>query len=326
MDYPQSSPPAKIFIMVGVGVLVFLLLLVLIVTQALKNKPTATATTTPQTTTENSFPTTEPPFNPKSTPDIGSTSNVGSGTGITADVVATVGKETLYKEDLDQQMSLYAGDATKVPKAEFVNQLVKDSIILQAGADAGFIKLDSLFFNAADKNYILRAKNVQDVKDKIQSESNSIDGYVVSIWFANDVPPAMGADKAKAFAYQKIVALQQQVKLKQITVQQAGAQIKADTSLAQIDEAYKVNAIFPFSKKQGQLITISKELDAALWQQPIGGVTDVILVKSMPTYDTKDVDAVYMFGQVTGKTGSGTISNFDTWYDQQKTKYAVKTM
>jgi hypothetical protein len=48
MDYPQSSPPVKIFIIGGVGVLVFLLLLVLIVTQALKNKLTATATTTPQ--------------------------------------------------------------------------------------------------------------------------------------------------------------------------------------------------------------------------------------------------------------------------------------
>jgi hypothetical protein len=45
MDYPQSSPPVKIFIIVGVGVLVFLLLLVLIVTQALKNKLTATART-----------------------------------------------------------------------------------------------------------------------------------------------------------------------------------------------------------------------------------------------------------------------------------------
>lgn len=322
MDYPSSSPPAKVFIMIGGGVLVFLLLLILIISQALKNKPATTAANTTPTGTENTIPTTEPAFNPHGGANSAPENNVP---GVTAaDIVATVGKEVLYKEDLEQQQSLYAGDVTKVPKAEFVNQLVKDSIILQAGANAGFIKLDNTAYNAKDKNYILRAKLVQDVKDKIQSESNSISGNVVSIWFANDVPPAMGADKAKQFAYQKIVALQQDVKLKKITIQQAGAQIKADTSLAQIDEAYKINAIFPFSKKQGQLITISKDLDAALWQLPVGGVTDVILVKSMPTYDSKEVDAVYMFGQVSAKDGTGTISNFDSWYDQQKAQYAIK--
>lgn len=324
MDYPSSTPPAKIFIMIGAGVLVFLLLLVVFITQALKNKPAQPAASTqPGQTT---IPTTEPPFNPQGGANGTSNTNGTGAAPTTADVVATVGKETIYTEDLDYQKSLYTGDATKIPKKDFVDQLVKDSVILQAGADAGFIKLDSSFFNGHDKNYLLRAKNIQDIKEKIQSQANSLDGYVVSIWFANDVQPAMGYDKAKQFAYQKITALQQQVKLKQITIQQAGAMIKADSSLAQVDEAYKVNAIFPFSKKQGELITISKDLDAALWQQPIGGTTDVILVKSMPTFDTKDIDAVYMFGQVTGKTGNSTISNFDAWYSQQQTKYAVKVL
>jgi hypothetical protein len=326
MDYPQTSPPAKVFIMIGAGVLVFLLLLVLIVTQALKNKPTGSTANQITPGPDNSIPTVEP-FNSSGTEPGRNPSQSGSGsTAPAGDVIATVGKETLYKEDLDYQKSLYAGDSSKIPRADFVNQLVKDSVILQAGADAGIIKLDSGFFNATDKNYILRQKNIQDVKDKIQSQSNSISGQIVSIWFANDIPPAMGYEKAKQTAYQKIVALQQDVKLKKITIQQAGAKVKADTSLVDLDEAYKVNAIFPFNKKQGELITISKELDAALWQQPVGGVTDVILVKSKPTYDTKEMEAVYMFGQVSSKTGTSTISNFDAWYTQQKAKYAVKVL
>lgn len=325
MDYPQTSPPAKVFIMIGAGVLVFLLLLVLIVTQALKNKPAENAANQTTPAPENSAPTIEP-FNSAGTTNTGTDPSSSGSTAPAGEVIATVGKETLYKEDLDYQKSLYAGDSSKIPRADFINQLVKDSVILQAGADAAIIKLEPGFFNATDKNYILRQKNIQTVKDKIQSQSNSISGQIVSIWFANDVPPAMGYEKAKQTAFQKIVALQQDVKLKKITMQQAGAQIKADTSLVDLDEAYKVNAIFPFAKKQGELITISKELDAALWQQPVGGVTDVILVKSKPTYDTKEVEAVYMFGQVTSKVGTSTISNFDAWYTQQKARYAVKVL
>lgn len=320
-----SRIPAKALVLGAVGLLVFLLVLTFAITQSANQRRNQAGVS---------------PTPVRSAADIdrfnssnGSTGNAGSAGTMNQgdrqsvpqpdDIVAVVGEENIYRIDLENQRSLYAGDSSAIPDAEVLNTIAQDSVILQGGQADGLIKLDETFYNSPNKNYITRLKQVATIREAVEARSGNLKGSVISIWFANDEPPAMGYEQAKVFAKDKITALHEQVKSGRLTMDQAAQQIKNDTSLAQIDTAYKVNAIIRFDSFQGEPITISKELDQALWKSAVTQTTDVFLVKATPTYMTEQVDALYMFGQVSEKKDSGKYQNFELWLQEKKNAYEI---
>jgi hypothetical protein len=310
----------------GVAVLVLLLIVFSVLSRALSQRNLADTNPTPQARNDSDDPL--PAGNSQSG---GTTRAGGSGSAPTIapspnEPIAKVGAETIYQIDLDSQKEYYIGDASDVTDKEFLDKIARDSAILQGAAKDGFLKLDASFFNSPTKDYSLRMTKVAEAQAAIEKVENYVSGYVVSIWFANDEPPKAGYENAKRIAKQKIDALHADVKSGKITIQQAGNAIRNDTSLADLDAAYKVNAIYDFKRARGEKITISQQVDTALWDAPVRGVTDVFLVQATPTYSEDRMDALYMFGQVTDKKGDGRVGNFDDWVSQQQQTYALSAL
>ena len=120
-----------------------------------------------------------------------------------------------------------------------------------------------------------------------------------------------------------IIYLTNKFKNRRITIKQAAEQISNDSSLAQIDKAYKSNASFDFKSIKNESISIVPELDSALRLLTPGQISDVFAGKVLDTNSGKKIEALYAFGTVTQKISTGKVISFDDWLTQQRSKYAV---
>lgn len=242
-------------------------------------------------------------------------------------IIAKVGEELIYQKDLDTEMSYYP-KVKPVKQAEtrkfLLEKIATDSAILQGAKADGFISLDSSVFNAPNKDYLKRIKLVEQAKKAVADQTDGIEGMVVSIWFYNIKPGAVGYTKGKEIAYQKITKLQEDVKSKKMTIQQAAAQIRNDASLVQVDPSYKSNALFAFKAGRNQKISFSPQFNALLWKLQEGDISDVFLAqdREKPSGDKK-IDAVYMFGTVTKRISTGKITDFISWLSQKERIYVA---
>lgn len=238
-------------------------------------------------------------------------------------IIAKVGQESIYQQNLDNQIATYP--AASQQKQVALEQLTTDSIILQAGAKDGLIKLDNRFYNSQNMDPKLRTFMIEKVKNKIQNLADNVSGSVVSIWFLNDHVGPLGYEKAKALALQKITPLYEAVKAKKMTMREAAKLISSDSSLAQLDPVYKTNAYFEFSATKDKPPTFSEEMNAVFWNLKPEEITPLVTVKSQDLdQQGKVVDAFYSFGQVNQKLSKGKVVSFEDWYAKAKEKINVQ--
>ncbi len=237
-------------------------------------------------------------------------------------IILKVGEENIYEKDLDTELAYFPGKKTLTTKERLLKKLIKDSIVLQAAKTDGLITLSDSVFNSLNKNYLQRVQLVSSVTQLIENKQKSLSGNIISIWFDNTQPGPAGYNKGKEIALQKITQLQAAVKNKQITIEQAGQQIIQDTNLAQVDPSYAANAILPFSVNTTDKISFDPTFDAKLRSLPASGVSDVYLIKDKDNTGNL-VDAVYMFGQVLDRKSGSAGGDFDTWYAQKVSNYAI---
>lgn len=319
-----GQPPPKMLIIAGGIFLVLVLVVFAVVSSIMKNRDSETSvqpTPAPGSSTS-SNPSYEPPedIRPGSTGSSGTAGDLNN----PDQYLAKVGEERIFQTDVDYLKELYSGNPNEVSQDQYLKKLAQDSAILQGAAAAGLVELDPEFYDTPEKNQLMRQKKLQDVRQAIDKSENTISGVVISIWFANETPPKIGYEQAKKVALEKISALHADVKSNKITIEQAGQRVQSDTSLADLDIVYDVNAIYKFSRSQGEQITLSTDFDEMLWKTPQGGVTDVYLAKATPTYSDKEMDALYMFGQIKTKKTNGSFTNFDDWTVEQEKKYVLK--
>lgn len=238
-------------------------------------------------------------------------------------VIAKVGEELIYQKDLETEI-LYYPPVKNFDKSYLLKKIVKDSIILQAAKADGFISLNTTTYNSLTKDYLKRIKLVEEAKKIINNQADGIEGTAVFMWFINGPVGPLGYEKSKEIVYAKILRLHTLVKNKEMTIRQAGEQIKNDTSLAQIDPAYKTNAILDFKALKGERITINEDFDKALWKLQKQEVSDVFVGKARNQGTGKDVEAFYSFGEVTKRITSGKVTSFDNWFAKKEKEYAVK--
>lgn len=237
-------------------------------------------------------------------------------------VIGKVGDENIYQKDLDTELMNYPDVQGVDKRAVLLQKMSKDSIILQAAQKEGLVTLDASVYNSPQKDYAKRVSLVADVMNKIDERKNTIEGNIVTIWFFNGTAGAVGYERGREIANQKITALHTNVTGKKMTMQQAGDAIRADSSLASVDRSYKVNASRTFKGTSTDAITIDPNFDAVIRKLKPGEITPVFLAKSTDP-DTKEVlDSLYMFAQVT-KNSSGSSVTFDQWYAQQEKQYAI---
>lgn len=251
------------------------------------------------------------------------------------EIIAKVGEENIYQQDLNvgiaaistpsgAKTSTASALATKATIKKIVlDKLTTDSIILQAAAKDKLITLNSSVYNSSDKDYLARAQLVEQAKKLVTGKATNISGGIVSIWFSNVRPGAVGYEKGKTIALQKITTLYQAVKDNKMTVQQAADTIKNDASLKNVDPSYKSNALLNFSVTKDLPITFFPDFDKLLWNLPKGGITEIYTGKDKNYQTGQIVDSVFMFGQVSNKVSNEQYINFDDWYNKAKKQYEI---
>lgn len=237
--------------------------------------------------------------------------------------IAKVGDEIIYQDDLDHEVAIQPQlPSNKSAINTLLKKIASDSAILQGASTEGLTLLDQTVYNSTQKDYAKRVKLVQDLEAKIRDKATQLSGEAVSIWFYNTKPGALGLEKSKQVTFDKITKLHDDVKSGRTTIQQAAENIKNDTSLAQIDPAYKTNASFGFKVTKGQPISFVKQLDDALWALNPGQVTNVITGQDKHA-NGKTYDALYIFGQVKEKNTNSNALTFEEWLKEKLQKYAL---
>lgn len=237
--------------------------------------------------------------------------------------IAKVGNETLYQSDLDTELKAYPPKKDIDRKAFLVNKLIKDSIILQQAQKENLITLNETVFNSPTKDYAKRLATVQEAIQAVKNQAAHMKGKIVTIWFYNLEPAAIGTEKGKQLAFSKITKLHDDVASKKITIEKAGELIKQDASLAQVDRAYKQNAIFDFDTLNNDRISFDPSFDKVVRNTNKGEITSVFLSKDRIPGTQTYVEAVYLFARVDEKRNVGRIVIFDQWFQIHEKSYTI---
>lgn len=240
-------------------------------------------------------------------------------------VIAKVGAETLYQKDFEREKKAYPKLPNTNIKEILIKKMIKDSKILQAAEKEKLIALDTSVYNSPDKDYQKRIKKIVEVEKLVGQRQEKIKGSVISIWcYNNSKPNTLDAAEAKERAFNKISIVYNAVKNKQMTMQQAAAQIQNDESLLELDIAYKANAILEFDAGPEDQITFDKTFESQVRQLQQGQISEIYLAKDIDIKTRELRDAVYMFAYVEQRTTTGVTEDFAAWYTQKEKDYAVQ--
>lgn len=174
--------------------------------------------------------------------------------------IMTVGEETLYGCDLNALFILYEPDAYIQPAAigpqdqqlnTVLDALITNSGLLQEAQKRGLVSLDDTLYNSTTKDSIKRINALRELRDSVgNSFDKTVDYESVVIYFHNQVDPKIPLAEAQAAAKAKMDVLYSRLQSGEITMEQAGAEIKANSikgdttgvSLANLDTLYRENA------------------------------------------------------------------------------------
>jgi hypothetical protein len=109
-----------------------------------------------------------------------------------------------------------------------------------------------------------------------------------------------------------------------MTMDQAGDAIRADSNLYNVDEAFRINASFPFLATKEKPATFDKGFNTILAGMKEGQVSDVYTAKDEDTNGAM-IDAVYMFGKIDKIVTKNGYTSYANWLEKQKKVYAVVT-
>ena len=236
--------------------------------------------------------------------------------------VAIVGQEIIYQSDLDTEIAFQPPSKDQDLKKRMIEKIATDSAVLQGAREIALISLDDSTFNSKTKDYAKRVKLVKEIKDKIEKESDSVSGVVVSAWFLNGKEGSLGYENSKKLVFEKMSNLYAQVKDKKITLAQAADSIKNDSEISKIDPAYKVNALFNFQSSKTEPVTRDDDFNQAIARAGEGEITDLLVGTSIDQKG-KPIESHYHFGQVTKRIVNDKILSLDDWLGNKRKVYAL---
>lgn len=332
MDLSQSNPTnQKIFIFAGAGVLVLLFIIFIVITQVAKSKPQTaavapSATPTPELGSNNLFgnPAGGSRTLPKTGPTTEALSQPPKAPQTIPGALAKIGDEIIYNTDLNEELAAYPPSDDSTVRTRLFQKMVDDSITLQGAQKMKLITLDSSVYNSNTKDYNKRIKAVSTAKAAIDANADGYSGTIVQIWFYNQKPPRVGYEQGKQMAAKKITEVYNQVKSGTMTMDQAGDAIRADSSLYDVDEAFRVNASFPFQATKEHPATFDDGFNAILAGMKVGQVSSIYTAKDDDENGNK-IEALYMFGKIDSINSKGGYTSFSDWLAKQRKNYAVVT-
>lgn len=240
-------------------------------------------------------------------------------------VLFIVGEEAIYQADFEQETKMYPSVITSEIEAALQEKLQDDSILLQEAGKQGLLVLESSFYNSPTKDYQTRLEKVALARNQLLNDNlQAQEGELVAIWFYNTEPAPMGYEAGKKVAFQKISALHKQVSTGEITMKEAGERIASDTSLAQVDPAYKTNAYDSFALVPGKKVVFEDTADQIIRTTKPGELTDVLVISDTVGENNTAQEALYLFAKI-GNTTTADPTAIDAWLETVRPNYAIKS-
>ena len=246
-------------------------------------------------------------------------------------VIAIAGRETLYGQDLNYELSIYFPEVYKsdepVPeeiKKKALDQIIEDSLLLQSAADEGIIDLNETVFNNLNKEYRARNILINSIDEKVEQKLiNWVKGELISIWFKNIYEPKMGLEAARQISRAKMEGIYSRLKSGNlISLEQAAEEIKNDPALALIDPSYQGNAYIAFEIEQGEEFFIDPKIQEAAFKLPVNQLSEILVGQDQsPGGEFYDCNFIVM--KVNEREMKG-FESFEDWFNQKKGNYEVE--
>lgn len=233
-------------------------------------------------------------------------------------VVATVNDEPVYTSYIQKELALYPGTKDGVVKDMLTQKVIDDTITLEAAKQDGLLNDYPDGPALTTTEYLVRTNEVARIKKEINETGNTISGKMVSLWIYNNgyIGP-LGFEKGREFAYAKIQPLYDKVARGEMTIEEAGEALRADTTLSQLDPVWEVNALSDFTYYGGKKATFWPEFDEMLWSTKEGAVTPLYLGTGKDATGVMR-DELYIFGQVDKKSSDKPYNDYQDWLSQKK--------
>jgi len=183
-----------------------------------------------------------------------------------------VGDVTVTMADLEKEFKLMyeytpenIGDINNWTKA--IDQLNDKAIIQNEGLKEGL-------FTEANLN----PRKVNEAREFVETKGKTfVSGEFFSIWFLNTTEPAIGVEAAKALVLDKMQSLRSRVLSGELTMKQAGDEIRNDKSLSSVDLAYESNAYRKFENvAPTEPIFTDTAVDQLMWTLDVDEVSEII--------------------------------------------------
>lgn len=236
--------------------------------------------------------------------------------------IATVGNTSIPRAYLDIELEYYPATPSAEVNSMLTQKVINDQVTLLAGKQAGIIDSFPEGANLSNEQYLERTGLVDKVRDEVNKKSDGIEVEIVSVWFFNGILAPIGYEEGRQKALTKITGLYNRVKSGEITMAQAGDEIKADTSLAGLDKSYKENAYTVIKRKPGEALTFWKDFDSMLWGLEAGELTPVYTGRETDT-NNRALPALYAFGKLTDKITDTQALSYEDWLVEQKKNYEI---
>lgn len=240
--------------------------------------------------------------------------------------LARIDKEFIFYEDLYYYAILQNKEVKDLDYQKSLNELIAQSILLQAGESEGWIELSSEIFNNPFKDFSLRGQKVIEVREKFRSEVEiGTVVEIITVWFYNGELRSYalnyGIEAAQEKASEKISEVYKAVTDNNQSMEEAASLIVNDVFFEELDVNYKGNAygvrIFPYRIENIKDVDESSEnLFNFLKVANEGEVSQIYLEKNK-LFDSEDfVDAYYVFYKVKSKRMS--VSSIEEWIENIK--------
>lgn len=212
--------------------------------------------------------------------------------------IMQVGEEKLYGCDLNALFILMVPDTYIQPDSvtadnadliSVVQALIVDSGLLQEAQTKGWVSLTNFFYNSPEKNMFERYSQLKRLRREFDLKmEKTVDFEAIVIYFHNQIDPKIPVAEAKTVAKKKMDILHNRLKNGEISMQQAGDEIKADAitgdttnvSLANLDQVFTENA---YLNLQGHTFNTQFfkdiRIDDILRELPEGGISNVEMCK-----------------------------------------------
>ena len=243
--------------------------------------------------------------------------------------IANIGQETIYGADLNNIINTrytknaIIGKTVEEVKKRALNNALEDTILLQEEEKLGGNDLVPPIFDTPDKNYILRRKIVQEIKNKRLANQEKINGAFISIWYHNVRLPSIPLTDAKKLAFEKIQKVYNDIKSGKMTFQQAGESLKNDKSLASIDLSYKGNAYYDFNDRTSENpVFVYPDLEDRLWKLDEDEMSEIFQHPSQTVSLGKEKEEFFGIIYVSKWTNKGN-GNYKDWLDKAKQQYEI---